>query len=88
VGHIAWGGAASGLPDVLHYKNSAEQHSVNPLNLNTFSIKMDCLSVKIMLQNLSTQAILGLNRGDHAILVSVLAACGPSSGAAGLGLGL
>jgi hypothetical protein len=72
----------------LHYKNSAEQHSVNPLNLNTFSIKMDCLSAKIMLQNLSTQAILGLNRGDHAILVSVLAACGPSSGAAGLGLGL
>jgi hypothetical protein len=72
----------------LHYKNSAEQRSHKSEFMNTFGIKMDCLFAKIMLQNLSTQAILGLNRGDHAILVSVLAACGPSSGAAGLGLGL
>jgi hypothetical protein len=56
--------------------------------MNTLNIKIDCSSSKIMLQNLATQAIFGLDKEDHAILVSVLAACGPSSGAAGLGLGL
>jgi hypothetical protein len=72
----------------LHYKKLGLLHEEDPLNLNTLSIKMDCSLAKIMLQNLSKQAISGLDRGDHAILVSVLAACGPSSGAAGLGLGL
>jgi hypothetical protein len=56
--------------------------------MNTLNIKIDCSSSKIMLQNLATQAIFGLDKEDHAILVSVLAATGPSSGAAGLGLGL
>ncbi len=31
-------GAASGLPDVLHYKNSAEQHSSRLIYLNTLSL--------------------------------------------------
>jgi hypothetical protein len=81
-------GAANELPDALHYKNLARPHSGGSVNMNTLSIKMDCSSSKIMLQNLSTQAILGLDREDHAILVAVLAATGQSSGAAGLGLGL
>jgi hypothetical protein len=72
----------------LHYKKLGLLHEGDPINLNTLSIKMDCSLIKIMLQNFSKQAISGLVRGDHAILVSVLAACGPSSGAAGLGLGL
>jgi hypothetical protein len=81
-------GAASGWPGALHYKNPARQHSVKFGNMNTLNIKIDCCSSKIMLQNLATQAIFGLDKEDHAILVSVLAATGPSSGAAGLGLGL
>jgi hypothetical protein len=83
-----WVGAARELPDALHYKNPAGPHSGGSVNMNTLSIKMDCSSSKIMLQNLSTQAILGLDREDHAILVAVLAATGQSSGAACLGLGL
>jgi hypothetical protein len=81
-------GAASGLPDAFHYKNPARPHSSSCMNMNALSIKIDCSSSKIMLQNFSTQAILGLDREDHAILVAVLAATGQSSGAAGLGLGL
>jgi hypothetical protein len=81
-------GAASGLPDALHYKNLARPHSVGCENMNTYIIKIDCCSSKIMLQNLPTQAIFGLDREDHAILVAVLAATGQSSGASGLGLGL
>jgi hypothetical protein len=81
-------GAASGLPNALHYKNPEGAHSGGSVNMNTLSIKMSCSPSKIMLQNLSTQAILGLDREDHAILVAVLAATGQSSGAAGLGLGL
>jgi hypothetical protein len=80
--------AASELPDALHYKNLARPHSGGAVNMNTLNIKMVCCSSKIMLQNLSTQAIFGLDREDHAILVAVLAATGQSSGAAGLGLGL
>jgi hypothetical protein len=79
--------AASGLPDTLHYKNPARLKGVHSNILNTFGVKMNCPHAKIMLQNFSKQAISGLDRGDHAILVSVLAACGPSTGAAGLGLG-
>jgi hypothetical protein len=48
-------GAASGLPDALHYKNPAPQHSADSGKMNTFIIKMNCSSGKIMLKNLSTQ---------------------------------
>jgi hypothetical protein len=41
-----------------------------------------------MLKKPPKQAIFGLNRGDHAILDSFLAACGPSFGATGLGFGV
>jgi hypothetical protein len=81
-------GAASGLPDTPHYKNLKTGQSGLKIKLFTFEVNLNCSSSEFMLQNFSEQTIVGLEQGDHASLVSDMAANDPSPCTPGLGLGI
>jgi hypothetical protein len=78
-------GAASELPDALHYKNPARSHSGSSVDMNTLSIKMDCSSRKIMLQNLSYTSHLRLGQGGSCHLGRGFGSNWPVVGCGGLG---